>query len=223
VEVSGVFIGTPSTLDGALSPLLSAVGTAPSYRSVEAQSYLTAMLDEAGCSDSTVAQCHLPSQDPAGTLTRSFFDAKSAYLVSPMTPDELDAVVRAVESLQSSVPAAQGGVAFDAGGGAIDQVAPDATAYVHRNTLASIQYSATWSSGIPSVGDAVTAWLDQTATALAPAVNGQAYQNYIDPTLSDWQRAYYGANLDRLVSVKRSHDPDDLFHFAQSIPTRLGA
>jgi hypothetical protein len=182
------------------------------------------MLAEAGCSDSTVAQCHLPSQNPAGTLQRVSFDAKSAYLASPMSLAHLDAVIQAVESLQASVPSVQGGVAFDSGGGAIDQVAPDATAYVHRNALASIQYSATWSSGAPSsVGTGVTTWLDQTSQALAPAVDGQAYQNYIDPTLADWPRAYYGSNLARLVSAKRAYDPDDLFHFAQSIPTRMPA
>ncbi|HWF20645.1 MAG TPA: FAD-binding oxidoreductase [Acidimicrobiales bacterium] len=224
VEVSGVFIGTADALDGALGPLQSAVGSAPSYRSVGAQSYVSAMLAEAGCSDSTVAQCHLPSQNPAGTLQRVSFDAKSAYLASPMSLAHLDAVIQAVESLQASVPSVQGGVAFDSGGGAIDQVAPDATAYVHRNALASIQYSATWSSGAPSsVGTGVTTWLDQTSQALAPAVDGQAYQNYIDPTLADWPRAYYGSNLARLVSAKRAYDPDDLFHFAQSIPTRMPA
>jgi FAD/FMN-containing dehydrogenase len=224
VEVSGVFIGTPDGLEGALGPLQSAVGSAPSYRSVGAQPYLSAMLAEAGCSDSTVAQCHLPSQNPAGALQRVSFDAKSAYLASPMSSAHLDAVIHSVESLQASVPSVQGGVAFDSGGGAIDRVAPDATAYVHRNALASIQYSATWSSGAPSsVGTAVTTWLDQTSQALAPAVDGQAYQNYIDPTLADWARAYYGSNLARLVSAKRAYDPDDLFHFAQSIPTRMPA
>jgi FAD/FMN-containing dehydrogenase len=54
--------------------------------------------------------------------------------------------------------------------------------------------------------------------AFAPVTQG-SYQNYIDPTLSDWQQAYYGSNLARLKTVKQSYDPDGIFHFAQSIPS----
>ncbi len=67
---------------------------------------------------------------------------------------------------------------------------------------------------------AANAWLQQTQTQLAPYAHG-AYQNYIDPTLADWRQEYYGSNLPRLVEVKRTYDPDDIFHFAQSIPTSL--
>jgi hypothetical protein len=64
---------------------------------------------------------------------------------------------------------------------------------------------------------AARSWLEQTQTSLAPHAQG-AYQNYIDPTLTDWAEAYYGTNLSRLREVKGVYDADDVFHFAQSIP-----
>ena len=38
------------------------------------------MLIEAGCEGKTVAQCQLPHPEPAGTLSRSAFAAKSSYI-----------------------------------------------------------------------------------------------------------------------------------------------
>jgi FAD/FMN-containing dehydrogenase len=107
-----------------------------------------------------------------------------------------------------------GALLLDAYGGAINSVAADATAFVHRDVMFGVQELAYFGSAGQSNA---LAWLQSTHAALAPHTTGAGYQNYIDPTLSNWQRAYYGANYERLVEVKRRYDPDGVFQFAQAI------
>jgi FAD/FMN-containing dehydrogenase len=88
---------------------------------------------------------------------------------------------------------------------------PKATAFVHRDQLASVQ--------IFAAGDgSARTWVNAARKAIRPATSGFSYQNYIDPDLATWKHAYYGANLPRLQQVKRRYDPGNLFRFAQSIP-----
>jgi FAD/FMN-containing dehydrogenase len=222
VKVTGVFCGSATSLAGVLQPLRSAVGAAPAYDFAGPEAYLDAMLIEAGCEGLSVAACHLPSQNPAGTLSRSSYAAKSAYVVLAPPAAGISAFTDAVVAAYEAVPDAGGAVIFDAYGGAINGVPPSATAFVHRNAISGVQWACSWYSGAPpSVADEAQAWLSSTAQSVQPYVTG-AYQNYIDPTLADWQQAYYGANLRRLVEIKRKVDPDDFFHFAQSIPVTLG-
>ena len=219
-QSAGVFVGARSTLSSLVNRLVATVGSHPSSTFVgDPETYLHVMLVEAGCDGKSVAACHLPSQNPAGTLQRSAYAAKSAYVAKPLPGAGLAAAAASVEELRMEHPGLGGGLAFDAYGGVINRVPADATAFVHRKTICAIQATVTW-GGVPS-GPAFAAgegWLRSAAKALAPYTTGAAYQNYIDPYLADWQRAYYGSNLKRLTSVKRTYDPDNVFHFPQSIP-----
>jgi hypothetical protein len=219
LKVTGVFAGSTAACASALAPLLAGAGAAPSDRFVGPVSYLDAMLIEAGCEGKTVAQCHLTTQNPQGTLARSPFAAKSSYVNAPLGAAGTAAVIEAVEMLAAEVPGVGGAIVFDGYGGVINQLAPGDTAFVHRQAIACAQYSVTYATAPPSRSASVAAhaWLAQTEKVFAPYARG-SYQNYIDPTLSGWPAAYYGANLGRLMEVKRRHDPTDLFHFAQSIP-----
>jgi hypothetical protein len=194
------------------------VGSAPSYRFVGPESYLDAMFIEAGCEGRSVGECHLPTQTPDGTLSRSAYAAKSTFVVRPLSSSGLLAAINAIESSQQIAPGIGAAFLFDSYGGAINRVRPAETAFVHRDALAGIQMTATWGSG-PEPATSAT-WLAGAAAGIAPHTSG-AYQNYIDPKLSNWQQAYYGANLPRLVKVKAAVDPDHFFRFAQSIPTTL--
>jgi len=217
-QIAGVYCGTPSELASVLAPLKSAIGTAPTYSFSGSNSYLSAMEIEAGCSGLSIAACHLTTQNPAGRLSREAYSAKSSYVDGPMNDAQVAAFISAVENLHAHAPTLGGGLAFDSYGGAINRVASDATAFVHRDKLACIQATYSWSSYTPpSVIAAGARWLAWLGRHVFDPTTG-AYQNYIDPTLANWPNAYYGANLSRLASIKSKYDPGNLFSFAQSIP-----
>jgi FAD/FMN-containing dehydrogenase len=217
-RLTGVYVGEPGALADLLTPLRSSIAATPTTDFLGADTYLHTMLVEAGCAEITLAQCQLSTPGGPGTLARSAFAAKSAYFAAAPPAPALAAMTAALERFQSELPSLGGGLAFDAYGGAINAVAPGDTAFVHRSALCQLQMSASWgASTSSSTVAAAQAWLAETAAALAPYTNGEAYQNYIDPTLENWPAAYYGANLPRLEQVKLAYDPDDVFSFAQSI------
>jgi FAD binding domain/Berberine and berberine like len=217
LQVGAVLIGAPTGLDTLLGQLERAVGVAPSNRSVETVPFEHAMYVEGGCASFSQAACHLPSQTPGGILTRQPSLAKSAYVNSPLGDRGVEAIVSGIDTRQSE--GAEGAVGFDAYGGAINRVSPSATAFVHRSALASAQFTVPFDPATPAAQLASSqSWLNSWYVSVAPYMSGSAYQNYIDPDLPAWAQAYYGSNLGRLMQIKWSWDPDDAFHFPQSIP-----
>ncbi|MFC7644878.1 BBE domain-containing protein [Streptosporangium lutulentum] len=98
---------------------------------------------------------------------------------------------------------------LDALGGAVGRVRPEATAFPHRAALYSVQYYA------HRAGAAT--WARKAHDAMRPHFGDHAYVNYIDPGLSGWRTAYYGANAARLSQIKAARDPGRLFRLPQGI------
>jgi Berberine and berberine like len=158
----------------------------------------------------------------AGNVPFDRFASRSRFLDGPLPGAGIDTAVRWIERWPGSSNPGGAGITLFAWGGAINQVAPDATAFVHRGAAFLMDSETTWTArDSPPVVSANLDWLSGLYHALAPFGTLQAYQNFIDSALRDWKTAYYGANLPRLTAVKRRYDPDDAFRFAQSVPERL--
>ena len=205
VRVFGQLLGgSEEALRAAMAPITAVPGASLSTGS---GSYLDVQQIWAGCASESAAACR--------TIRPSSFAARSAYVARPMGSDGAGVIVRAIEARQAA-GAGSGAVLLDPYGGALNRVAPDATAFVHRDQLYSAQMLAYWGSA--GEGAAANTWLDGLAGDLRPDTSGQAYQNYIDPGLASWQQAYYATNLARLRAIKRTWDPDRVFRFRQGIP-----
>jgi FAD/FMN-containing dehydrogenase len=104
-------------------------------------------------------------------------------------------------------------------GGQVNAMAPEATAFVHRDSHWLMLVGRNWTANESAHAIAQTAeWQDDFYEALRPFADGKAYQNFVDPSLVGWPRAYYGRNLDALRCIKGRVDPDRVFRFAQAIP-----
>ena len=52
---------------------------------------------------------------------------------------------------------------------------------------------------------------------MRPYASGQAYQNYIDPDLTNWRPGLLRQQLPPPADVKKTYDPTRLFTFPQAI------
>ena len=223
VSVGGCYLGSDGDAANLLNQLYARVGSSPSSHFLSfPQPYLTAMLAEAGCSSLGYQACHLPWYASGGKLSRQPQFAKSDYFTAPLSAAGINTLLAGIVALQrvAGAKGGVGGIAFDALGGAVNRVSPGATAFVHRNALYGAQYTTDWTNGASSTGiNNQHTWLRKYWSSMRPYASGQAYQNYIDPDLTNWQQAYYGGNYARLVAVKKKYDPTGLFTFPQAIGT----
>jgi hypothetical protein len=216
-RVAGVWCGKGIDPAAPHSRYVRSVGVAPTSLFQGGEHYLRAMKIEAGCEYLSIAACHLGIPGGTGQPSRSAFAAESSFVTSVMSLPQVQSHIDAVVRLHETAPYLGGGLSFDVLGAAVNDLASDATALVHRGTLACIQATCTWSPySLPQELTAGAEWLSWPGAHVLDPSTG-AYQNYIDPTLASWAGAYYGANLARLRAVKKSVDPDNVFSFAQSI------
>jgi FAD/FMN-containing dehydrogenase len=203
INVSGQYFGRSADLPRLLAPLTAVPGA--SVFSGD-QDYLGLQLRWAGCLGTPFAACHTVGTRAGGMLPRKSFNAKSDYVTKALPSAAREVLVAALQ--QRAGQPGTGAILLDSYGGAINRVAPGATAFAHRNALFCMQYL-TYDGG--------GGWLSGTWNRLRPYVSGMAYQNYIDAALPGWQRAYYGSNYTRLLEVRRRVDPEHRFNFPQAI------
>ncbi|WP_309062980.1 FAD-binding oxidoreductase [Streptomyces sp.] len=216
VSVAVFSLGTYGELQNAVDRLADRVGASASGVSLRRRSYEASMELYAGCSSfADDAQCHLPGatpgRSPRGALKRETYSARSDFFDRPLGA----AGIRTLLAQLAAVRGGSGSIALTALGGAVNRVAPTATAFVHRRSRVLAQYLASWSAG--ASGSAAEAWLTSAHRAMRPHASGAAYQNYPDPTLTDWRRAYYGDAAPRLARLKKRYDPDRVFTYPQAL------
>lgn len=109
-------------------------------------------------------------------------------------------------------------------GGAIHDTPWNGTAFPHRSAIFNVGVLLTVPAGLPNAAShfeqtvaKVNTWWPKVAKYLTGS-----YVNYPTTALlqKDYAREYWGDNLPRLVDIKTSLDPDNMFEFPMSVPLR---
>lgn len=128
-----------------------------------------------------------------------------------LTDEVIDTLLAHIEPLPGEFTSAY----LAAENGAISRVESGATAYPHRSLAFSLHVLAGWSD--PAADDEVTAWTRRCHEAMSPFSTDGVYVNLLGTDEKSRVRAAYGDNYERLVELKRTWDPQNLFHMNHNI------
>jgi FAD/FMN-containing dehydrogenase len=135
---------------------------------------------------------------------------KSHYLTD--LPDE---AIETVMEYADPLPAPLTLVGFESMGGVINDIAPTATAYPHRNAAYSFGIWAGWSD--PDRDDELIDWTRDFYEDMEPYATGGMYANYLDRDDDDRVAKAFAQNYERLVELKNEWDPENLFRLNQNV------
>ena len=210
--IAGTWIGPASEMSAQLKPLLAKL-PAPKSQSLHAHTYLDAMLLEAGCSGDSAASCMSSALTPS---ERQPFAATSSIVNGTIPSAAISMALKQATAGLNVSQLYEGGISFDSLGGTAGDLGSSTTAFGHREAVATVQYTATWT-------DPATApkrfddYVRGFRAAMTPWFGSGAYVNYADASISDYTSAYWGPNYPRLQQVKTDYDPHNLFTFPQAV------
>jgi len=111
-------------------------------------------------------------------------------------------------------PSKDNSIQFQSLGGAVSKIPTDGTAYFHREARYIMQYITHWK--VDNEKNPNIFWVETLRRAMLKYVDG-TYVNWPDIFIKDWPNAYYGTNYQELMRIKSKYDPENVFHFKQSI------
>ncbi len=140
------------------------------------------------------------------------FSMKSVFV--PSLADDL--VALCIDHLQRAPADGESGFSVWACGGAVARVPEDATAFTGRRGTFWVSAESLWHD--PARDDELRAWSREAIAAVQPYATEGLYVNDVAETGEDVVRSIYGAaKYDRLATLKRVWDPDNVFRLNQNI------
>jgi FAD/FMN-containing dehydrogenase len=99
--------------------------------------------------------------------------------------------------------------------GAAHDIAPDATAFGHRDSKYAVVIAGVWPDATQN--EVNIQWVRDYYKALAPHSEEGGYINFASSDDANRVAANFGSNYDKLRKVKTQYDPDNFFRINQNI------
>jgi hypothetical protein len=193
----GLYRGSRAASRLALAQLLERAGTGVDFEVVGPYSELHERLTA------------VPGLPPLAR--RELAAADSRYLSRVLTEQEWAHLIERWQRL----PSVRSSVGFEPYGGAISAVAPEATAFVHRQSSLNVFAWAIWEN--EKAAESAKSYLRAFAADLDPLGNGEACQNYPSRENLTYRTMYWRDSFSTLLAVRRKYDPGGLFRGGQPV------
>jgi hypothetical protein len=202
--IRGLYVGDPAAGAAAIAPLQAAAGCITQWTLVSSFPDLNDKL--------------LSYPQPMPYIvgdTGPYFDKSSRYVTRNLSADEWMALLR--YWVTSPVNGTYGYLEFY--GGAINAYPRDQSAFIHRSSAFNAVMDTLWYD--EAGGKIAKAFLDGWNDLIAPAWNGEVYQNYCSLSVPDYMSNYWLDAVFGLWAVKVKYDPGNFFAFAQVIASPM--
>jgi FAD/FMN-containing dehydrogenase len=126
-----------------------------------------------------------------------------------------DGAIETLTEFVPQMPSSVGAVGLQRMSGVASRVAHTATAFAHRFAQYDFLILSQWFEAADSARN--VQWTEALFEALQPHLEKSVYVNNLGDEGPERVRAAYGENYSRLLALKRSYDPDNVFRANQNI------
>lgn len=147
---------------------------------------------------------------------------KLHYWRSAFLKDLPESTLNVLADFGSNKPMKRSGFGLEFIHGAAARIAPDATAFAHRNAPYNFLLLGSWDE--PSQTVEGMRWVEEFWEGMKPSLGERVYVNYLGENESaERVRGAYGENYQRLQAVKNKYDPTNFFQMNHNIRTSKSA
>jgi len=143
-----------------------------------------------------------------------FLKSKSEMIFEPLGSQPIQSAITFFEQLKLNNQSYYALFELQSLGGAVSK---GNTAYFPRAAIAWWYHVMYWDK--ETMQPYALEQLQTFSNDIAPFVSPYSYANIVDYDLGNiYLNAYYGTNVNQLIQIKSKYDPNNLFHWKQSIP-----